>query len=1108
MTSAEVSSTGARKSRLAAFFSVEGGEAGPVAALVGLNFAVSASFVLVQTSAFGLFIEAFGSHSLPYAYFSVAILSSLIAYLYLQLTQRVSFAAGLYLNLAFLAATCLFFWMGLRSAAARWFIFLLPFWFQTLVNLANLVVWHLAGHMFHVRQAKRLFGLIVAGNWLANILGGVLVASFLALVAPADLYLLAAFALLVSAVVLRATVARHPAAASGPAPALPRRTSGSSSIGSAFKHAYGRLIFAYTLFWWVSFFIIENIFFHQVEGQLSSSTTLATFLGWQLAVMGVIALLTTSVLTSRVAHRYGLRLGLLAMPVVVGATILLLALGGALGWSSAFLFWTATIARTLNVALGFSISQAMGTLLFQPMLGSLRSTTQTIAEGIMQPLAIGLAGIILLVFNTTLHFDAVGLSYIFLVVAVPWFWSIYELSRQYPLVMSEALKKRALGETTSVLFDASAITLLRNGLRHPRPGLALYALNQLEQVAPQAWPQALVDELPDLLDHSAPEVRLEALKRVLVLQPADALPVLRHALNDETDPRVRSMLLRVLAVMQDPQSGRQILMALEARHRLARQGAMIGLLSTAGAEAGPRAAAALRGLVASADIGDRLSACDILREIQHPDAAGHLIILTQDKAVIVRRTALRAVEHHAHPALVRALLAACDEPAPARVAENVLVAQGADNLGLLSREIGPGGIEGIPSGRALSIVRVLGRIRHPMSGALLRSVIAVPDPQLRLQVLLSLSRLGYRAGSAEETFSHVRSEVAHAAWLAAAIECVQGLDASAGSNVLNSALGIAFRDTRSRILLLLSFLYDAQAVLRARTALEESSTHHSPMALETVDALLPPAAKPWVLPLIEDRSFAGRNEGWRAAGVPVPAPTAAGTLQSLIGSADGTRHAPWTRMCAMYVAALSKEESCVPYVERAASEAHPGLAQMGRWSLARLAPADRRPGDVKMLSLVEKVLILKSAPLFAETPDNVLAEVAGLVEEVSFDADQAIFNKGEPGDSLYIIVSGAVKVWDGERLLNELGEGEAFGELALLDPEPRLATVKAAGSTNLLRLAAPDFREVLDAQPEVSAAIIRVVTKYLRSQLHYAREASARLRALESFSPLGQPADE
>ena len=72
----------------------------------------------------------------------------------------------------------------------------------------------------------------------------------------------------------------------------------------------------------------------------------------------------------------------------------------------------------------------------------------------------------------------------------------------------------------------------------------------------------------------------------------------------------------------------------------------------------------------------------------------------------------------------------------------------------------------------------------------------------------------------------------------------------------------------------------------------------------------------------------------------------------------------------------------------------------------------------------------------------------------------------------------------------------------MLDPEPRLATVKCAEPTSLLRLDAPHFREVLDSQPEVSAVIIRVITRYLRSQLQFAREATAKLRALESFTPL------
>lgn len=1102
MTTENIPSATARGSRLFEFLSLQAGEGRPVASLAGLNFAVSAAFVLVQTSAFGLFIEVFGSDALPYAYFSIAVFSSLVGYLYLRLSQRVSFAAGLYLNLAFLAAVCLVFWLGLRSNVARWFIFFLPFWFQTLVNLANLVVWHLAQHTFNVRQAKRLFGLIVAGNWLANILGGVLVVSLLALASPSDLYLLAAGALLLSMLVLRSATSSRQRTTTLPTEPLRRRILGRSGVRSAFDHPYSRLIFAYTLLWWLSFFVLENIFFHQVEQRLESSGALASFLGWQLAVMGVIALFTSSILTGRVVRSYGLRLGLIAMPVAVTLVVLLLALGGALGWSVGFLFWTATIARTLNISLGFSLSLAVGSLLFQPLVGDLRSAAHTIAESIMQPIAIGLAGIILLLFNTILKFDSAHLSYVFLAVAIPWFWSIFALARRYPVVMSEALKKRAWGDTTTLLFDAAALQQLRDALRQPRRDLSLYALNQLELLTPQAWPRILVEELPRLLQHPAQEVRLEAVRRTLSLQQPQLLPILRRGLHTEREPRVLAMLMRALAAARDAQSRDRIRAALESPEPALQAGAIIGLLSAGDLDDAAQALAALNGLGTSQSAEERIAACEILGQIRHPDAVALLLRLMQDPAWRVRAAALRAAPGHRAPGLIGAELDACSHPATVRLAERALIQHGSQDMQALLREVGGLKPQGQSSRRALSLVRVLGRIENPRSIELLLPLVNSPDAVLRLQALLGLSRRGYRSRSPAETYERVRSEMSHAASLAAALNALQGRESWA---VLRHALERDFRDTRGRILLLLSFQYDARVVLRARDALEREDGQPSPVALETIDALLPPTAKPLVLPLLEDISHARRLERWRSLGLAPPDLSPEGVLHTLLGVEGAVAHSPWTRMCAMHMTVSAGVRSCLGELEKEASGSHPGLRAMSSWAVARLSTAPRPPGDLQMLSLVEKVLILKSTPLFAQTPDHVLAEIADLVEQVSFEAGQTIFKKGDRGDSLYVIVSGAVKITDGERLLNELREGEAFGELGLLDPERRLGTASAAEPTGLLRLDAPHFQEVLDSQPEVSSAIIRVITKYLRSQLQFAQEASTRLKALESMGHLTQP---
>jgi AAA family ATP:ADP antiporter len=1086
------------KDRLAALFGVEEGEGAPVSLMVGLYFVISVAFVLVQTTAFALFLQDFGSRNLPYAYLSVAVLSSLVAFAYLRFSQRVRFSSSLFVNLFFLSGVCLLFWVGLLSPFDHWFVFLLPFWFQTLVALANLIVWHLAGHIFNVRQAKRLFGLIGAGNWLANILGGLLVAAILTALGTANLYLIAGLALAMAALLLRAVLAT-PTAAAALAPSSHASSRRAAPAVSPFRHPYSRLIFSYTLLWWIGFVFIDNIFFDLVGRQITSDTQLAAFLGRQLSVMGVIALVATAFLTSYVARKYGLLVGLLAMPVVVVACILLLALGGTLGWAEITLFWIATAAKTLNVALGFSISQAMGLLLYQPLLGNQRNTTQTIAEGIIQPVAVGLAGLVLLLFNTALHFDAVGLSYLFLGIAVLWFWETVRVSRAYPLVMSEALRKRSLGETTTSVIDASALDQIRRSLSHPRAGLALYALSQLEHLAPQAWPSTLVKELPALLAHPSEEVRHEALKRVFAIRPPGAIPIVRRQLEIEETPEVYAMLVQILAAVSDSVSTSRVFAALESPDRAIRSGAIIGLLSARMPASPPQAVEALSRMVYSPNVEDRLTAAEILGETRGAAVKPFLLKLMADESISVRHAALRSAGRKNDPEVLEALVVACDRPETVRVAEKVLVWEGPAAVSAIAEIFASNTNGTVPRARWRAMLRVLGRIRDTRSVPLLFSRISVHDSQLRLEALRSLSRLGFRSRSRRQIMDHVTSEASLATWLAAALHSLQGFGPKPELKILRDALEHAFAETRGRILLLLSFAYDSQAMLRAHAALEQTSGAHSPLALETVDAQLPPAAKPLVLPLLEDLTHETRLKRWRGAGLSAPDPTLELILRELIGGRPADLYAPWLRMCAMQAAVLLNLTSCTALITKLVSDADPLVREMSRWSLQCLTSPAPGTGGTRMLSPVERVLILKSAPLFADTPDNVLAELAGLVEEVSLDEGQIVFNKGDRGDSLYVVVSGSVKVWDGDRLLNELSDGEAFGELALLDPEPRLATVKAAEATRLLRLEQAHFREVLDSQPEVSAAILRVVTRYLRSQLQYARDASAKLRALESF---------
>jgi CRP-like cAMP-binding protein len=133
-----------------------------------------------------------------------------------------------------------------------------------------------------------------------------------------------------------------------------------------------------------------------------------------------------------------------------------------------------------------------------------------------------------------------------------------------------------------------------------------------------------------------------------------------------------------------------------------------------------------------------------------------------------------------------------------------------------------------------------------------------------------------------------------------------------------------------------------------------------------------------------------------------------------------------------------------------------------------------------MITTVEKVLFLKSVDLFRALPGEELAQIAEIAEEQPFAAGDQVFSEGEPGDALYLVVEGAVKVHRGPRQLAQLGVRDVFGEMAVLDSEPRSTSVTALKDAVLLKIGRDDFRDILQERPEIGLGILKVLSRRLR----------------------------
>ena len=129
--------------------------------------------------------------------------------------------------------------------------------------------------------------------------------------------------------------------------------------------------------------------------------------------------------------------------------------------------------------------------------------------------------------------------------------------------------------------------------------------------------------------------------------------------------------------------------------------------------------------------------------------------------------------------------------------------------------------------------------------------------------------------------------------------------------------------------------------------------------------------------------------------------------------------------------------------------------------------------------------VLSQSPLFASLEPSAAASLISSLSERRVAKGEILFHEGEPGDHLYVILDGKVKLGrasaDGrESLMAILGPGEMFGELSLFDPGPRAATATALTEAQVYRLGNAELMPWLATRPEVAAALLQALARRLR----------------------------
>jgi CRP-like cAMP-binding protein len=137
--------------------------------------------------------------------------------------------------------------------------------------------------------------------------------------------------------------------------------------------------------------------------------------------------------------------------------------------------------------------------------------------------------------------------------------------------------------------------------------------------------------------------------------------------------------------------------------------------------------------------------------------------------------------------------------------------------------------------------------------------------------------------------------------------------------------------------------------------------------------------------------------------------------------------------------------------------------------------------DPLTLTQDRRTELLAACRLFSGVAPPDLVAVADRAVEVDFPANHVIARQGEIGTGFFLVVSGSVRVIRGGEQVAVLGPGEFFGELSVLDGQPRVAQVVAIEPTRCLGLASWDFEQALLESPTLALSILRGLAARLRS---------------------------
>ena len=619
-----------------------------------LQFFQGAGIAFFFTAGFALFLAKFPITELPHVFIIASFLLWVVGFIYSKIEHLFDIGKLSIFITLFMIASMVAFRLAFVFITADWFLYWMLAWFNVLYLLNNLEFWGVASLSFDVRQSKRLFGIISAGDIPAKFIGYSLALLMVSFIGTINLVWIGIICMLASIPYLISIkksgklveVQHHKRT-----PAKHASENISKIIKKFSENILIRRLSVLSIIITGSFIIINYEFYAGVQEAYHDDVSLAKFIAFFLAIVRIIAMIVKVIFTGRLINNLGIVKSLLITPLVL--LILILAIFFTQNIPGNYKVTIYLFGATYIVAdiLRSAINSPVFLTIMQPLSNHERLKAHTILKGIMDPFASLASGILILLLLKYQHeVKLLSVTYILLIICIFWIIGIYRVNSQYLKIIIRSISSRYfVGENFSV-NDSGTLEWLKEKIKTGSEIEVINILNMLYDSSNDMSDDLLIG----VLQHPSENVRLVTLKLMQQKNVPAVEIFLLPFLQNNDNPLLIAESLKIMC--GNKADSEIILPYLNHTSPEVRKAALAGLQFYGSAEIKEYATSILKQMTASADVNERLIAAEILSNQDNCNQIEMILGLMNDNDAIVRKTGFLAAGKSGNVILLKELM--------------------------------------------------------------------------------------------------------------------------------------------------------------------------------------------------------------------------------------------------------------------------------------------------------------------------------------------------------------------------------------------------------------------------------------------------------------------